>query len=470
MSLPYQLAFKDGVSLSPRPEGGAVLQVGERATPLPQLSAGLMAALQGLSGAGITAARLGDQVERSQGTEAAAKLFYYLERFKQLGLFTYGASWEEGVLATLSPTSPVHTAVPGDVDLGAPYVLSRFASLRSDGDGFVLDSPLGHAKMRLHDRRASAICHLLSRPRTVEDIRRELPELSSEAVMMLLGLLLGTHAASAEGPGDEARARALATWSFHDLLFHTRTRRGRHAEPYGVTYPFRGVFDAPPPVKPPMAGASIPLCRPDIDALCADDVPFTRVLERRRSIRRYGDRPIHVDVLGELLYRAARVRAVREVSGVPYTQTDRPYPGGGACYELETYVAVHACEGLAQGLYHYRPLEHALTMIADHTPDVACLIESARAGVRLEGPPQTLIVLSARFQRITWKYESMAYALILKDVGVLYQNFYLVATAMGLAPCALGGGDSDLFAAAAGLDYYEETSVGELLLGTAPET
>ncbi|MCC6559178.1 MAG: SagB family peptide dehydrogenase [Polyangiaceae bacterium] len=470
MSLPYLLAFKDGISLSPRPEGGAALQVGERALPLPQLTPALMAVLQELSGGRTTAARLGADVERTQGTEAAARLFYHLERFKQLGLLTYGASWERGVLATLTPISPAHPAVPGDVDLGARYVLSRFACLRSDGEDFVLDSPLGHAKTRLHDRRAAAICHLLARPRSIEDICRELPELSSESVMMLLGLLLGNHAASVEGPVDEARARALVTWSFHDLLFHARSRRGRHAEPYGATFPFRGIFDALPPVKPPMAGANVPLRRPDIDALCADDIPFTRVLERRRSIRHYGERPIHVDALGELLYRAARVRAVRQATGVPYAHTDRPYPGGGACYELETYVAVHACEGLAQGLYHYRPLDHALTKIADRTPDVAALIEWGSRYARLDCSPQTLIVFSARFQRIMWKYESMGYAAILKDVGVLYQNFYLVATAMGLAPCALGGGDSDLFAAAAGLDYYEETSVGELLLGTAPET
>jgi hypothetical protein len=42
---------------------------------------------------------------------------------------------------------------------------------------------------------------------------------------------------------------------------------------------------------------------------------------------------------------------------------------------------------------------------------------------------------------------------------------YLTATAMGLAPCAIGGGDADLFARAAGTDYCTETSVGEFLLG-----
>jgi SagB-type dehydrogenase family enzyme len=66
----------------------------------------------------------------------------------------------------------------------------------------------------------------------------------------------------------------------------------------------------------------------------------------------------------------------------------------------------------------------------------------------------------------SWKYESVAYSVLLKNEGALYQTMYLVATAMGLAPCALGGGDSDLFARAAGLDYYAETSVREFLLGS----
>jgi hypothetical protein len=39
---------------------------------------------------------------------------------------------------------------------------------------------------------------------------------------------------------------------------------------------------------------------------------------------------------------------------------------------------------------------------------------------------------------------------------------------MGLAPCGLGGGDSDLFARAAGLDYEAETSVGEFIVGSRP--
>ncbi len=60
----------------------------------------------------------------------------------------------------------------------------------------------------------------------------------------------------------------------------------------------------------------------------------------------------------------------------------------------------------------------------------------------------------------------MAYSIILKHVGVLYQTMYLVATAIDLAPCGLGVGNADLFATAAGTDYYAESSVGEFMLGS----
>ena len=70
--------------------------------------------------------------------------------------------------------------------------------------------------------------------------------------------------------------------------------------------------------------------------------------------------------------------------------------------------------------------------------------------------------------RLAWKYAGIAYAAVLKDAGVLLDAMYLAATAMGLSPCAVGGGDCDRFARATGLRSVEETSVGEFLLGGAP--
>ena len=177
--------------------------------------------------------------------------------------------------------------------------------------------------------------------------------------------------------------------------------------------------------------------------------------------------------MGEFLYRVARVKDGREVdlattSGpVRMEFVSLPYPSGGALYELEFYVAVQACDGLEPGLYHYDGVHHRLARRCGRTKDVAHLLTDAAASAGIPAERvQVLFVLAARFPRLAWKYSSIAYALILKHVGVVYQTMYLTATAMNLAPCALGGGDADLFARAVGTDYYEETSVGEFLLGS----
>ncbi|MFB2974390.1 SagB family peptide dehydrogenase [Aerosakkonema sp. BLCC-F183] len=164
------------------------------------------------------------------------------------------------------------------------------------------------------------------------------------------------------------------------------------------------------------------------------------------------------------LYRTARVRATfpkdeKECS-------DRPYANGGACYELEFYIIVNRCENIPEGLYHYCPLDHQLCKISDKNSYLETLLKNAETATVPPCNPQILIILATRFPRVSWGYESMAYALTLKHVGVLYQTMYLVATAMNLAPCAIGGGNSDLFATATGCDYYAETSVGEFMLGS----
>jgi SagB-type dehydrogenase family enzyme len=79
---------------------------------------------------------------------------------------------------------------------------------------------------------------------------------------------------------------------------------------------------------------------------------------------------------------------------------------------------------------------------------------------------QVLVCVAARFGRMGWPYEGIVYATTLKNTGALLQTMYLVATAMGLAPSAIGRGNSDLFATLAGTDYYAETTVGEFMLGS----
>jgi SagB-type dehydrogenase family enzyme len=128
---------------------------------------------------------------------------------------------------------------------------------------------------------------------------------------------------------------------------------------------------------------------------------------------------------------------------------------------------VGACAGLRPGLHYYDPARHRLARVSGRTAEVSRLLgDAAEATAIPEEHLQVLLVLAARFARVGWKYESIAYALTLKHVGVVFQALYLAATAMGLGARAVGCGDADLFARAAGTDYWAETSVGEILVGS----
>jgi SagB-type dehydrogenase family enzyme len=152
------------------------------------------------------------------------------------------------------------------------------------------------------------------------------------------------------------------------------------------------------------------------------------------------------------------------------TYTARAYPSGGSSYPLELYLAVDKCEGLDRGFYFYDAGEHALVRIEVRMPEFEALLKSAAFAMGETGVPQVLITIAARFGRVSWKYSSIAYSLILKDVGVLTQTFYLMATAMGLGGCAIGSFNIDLFARMTGIDFYVEGPVGQFAIGRGNAT
>jgi SagB-type dehydrogenase family enzyme len=137
---------------------------------------------------------------------------------------------------------------------------------------------------------------------------------------------------------------------------------------------------------------------------------------------------------------------------------------------LHAYVAVHRCLGLAGGLYAYEPARHELSTVSEPGPAVDQLLAEAAGAAAVELPPQILLVLAAQYDRMQESYPDIAYSLILKEVGAVFQAAMLAAAAMGLAACPLGCGNSLLFAELAGVDPLVESSVGELMLGSLAET
>lgn len=359
-------------------------------------------------------------------------------------------------LATLVPQAAPLT--PRGETSGKPRIerLSRFVLLRGLDGEMVLESPRSTARIILHEPGLGRLMMAL-----VAGDESDVPGVSPQARSAVADLL---QRAGMLADGDEERDQRLVQWSLPDLLFHQRSRLGRHCEPFGGTFRLEARFAIPPPVKP--AACDIRLAQPALDVLASTDPPLQRVIESRRSIRDHDDdAPIDVRSLGHFLFRSAGARGLSE-SG-RYAISDRAYPGGGAMYELEVYPVVRLCAGLEAGIYHYEPDSHTLSSITRAEAAYQPLVARAMMAAGLVHPPQIVLVITARVGRMMWKYESMAYATILKHVGVLIHQFYLVATAMGLAPCALGGGDSESFARSTAIDPYEEPSVGEFMLGSA---
>ncbi len=372
----------------------------------------------------------------------------------------------ETVLVEIAPFG-TKQVMPEPPATNRTYALSRFAYIHSQAGQMVLESPLADCRVILHDRRSSAILHALSAPQTLTQLSNQFTDIPQPILLTLLSWLLGANFLTiVDSDGIEQEKLSLQLWEFHDLLFHARSRLGRHNYPYGKSDIYLDKIQPLPAVKPSNSLLTIPLYQPDIEALIDRDLPFTQMMEQRQSHRQQGKQPITAAQLGEFLYRTARIRSIETTESVAYEFSDRPYPSGGACYELELYLAINACEGIESGFYHYCPKEHLLRRLSGLT--VAVYQLSCQAAIE-SGLPQILIIFTARFPRVTWKYRSLAYALILKHVGVLYQSMYLVATAMELAACAIGGGNSDLFAQATGIDYLEETSVGEFVIGSKLE-
>ncbi len=435
---------------------------------LKQVSSGLLSALEQMQDRGISIPFQIAKIMQTDGVGGITKLKHYLDKLGEHAMLKYHLIVEDVPFASLLPLTTYFKYEENRVKKDTAYGMSRFAYCHNDQGGMVLNSPLSYSKVLLQQSGALTALYRLIKPCTPGQLAETVGELDEDSALAFMNILINSGAIQKIVPREdtvEISDPALGQWAFHDLLFHAGNRMGRHGDPYGGTFHLIDKFEHLPSIKPPMSDEIIPLHRPDVEALNINEASFSRVLETRQTIREYGDVPIHVDQLGEFLYRSARIKKLINEAEVSW----RPSPGGGAIHELEIYPMVNQCRGLEFGLYHYNPMEHYLSRVTTaHEPAVRWMLEVSRITGRLEQPPHILFILAARFQRLQIKYQSVAYSVILKNVGCLYQTMYLVATAMGLAPCALGGGDSDLFARTAGLDYYAETSVGEILLGSGP--
>jgi SagB-type dehydrogenase family enzyme len=182
--------------------------------------------------------------------------------------------------------------------------------------------------------------------------------------------------------------------------------------------------------------------------IAPSDLSVARAIERRRSLRDYKSRALTTPDLSWLLHAAA---------GITGPGGARAAPSAGAQYPIETYVAVSRVEGIEPGIYHYAVADHALARVRGGTLGTDLVI--AALGQEFLGQAPVVLVLSAIFQRVRWRYRERAYRYALLEAGHIGQNVYLAAEAAGLGACAVGAFFDDAVNRLLEVDGVEEAAL-----------
>ena len=344
-------------------------------------------------------------------------------------------------------------------------IISRFTLMRPQEarNGLVLECPraLGYFEIYNADAAATAAHTLAMR---ALHFKREPDDHRPHSNLLRAGLhSAGFLTRTGTVDIDQTVAAEHPYWEFHDYHFHTRSRLGRHRRPVGATYRMAQLDPLPPAVRPPHKSIARFELPKNNNHPPATDPSLWSVMDRRRSMRHHSPFGLSRQEFGEFLYRCCAVREKWQNEVGEFTR--RPYPSGGGSYDLEIYFIVSRMHDLPTGFYHYSPMDHSAHLLQHENELSKQLIKDAFNASAGTCYPNVLIMLASRYKRVSWKYSGIAYATILKNVGVLYANMYLVATAMALAPCALGLGDPEKFSKLTGLDFLEEGTVGEFVLG-----
>jgi len=161
-------------------------------------------------------------------------------------------------------------------------------------------------------------------------------------------------------------------------------------------------------------------------------------MQRRRSIRSYGNQALTLAEVGQVLWAAYGV--TQPLAGASLRGGLKTTPSAGATYPLEVYLAAWRVEGLQPGIYLYRPQGHCLQPI--RMGDYHNELTSACYWQPYAGGAPAALIYSAVFSRTTDVYDERGRErYVPMDLGHSAQNVYLQAEALGLGTVAIGAFD-----------------------------
>ncbi len=151
------------------------------------------------------------------------------------------------------------------------------------------------------------------------------------------------------------------------------------------------------------------------------------VMGARRSTRLYGPGALMLPEVSDLLYGA---------QGKTSGKGGRTVPSAGATYPLEVLVLAGEVEGLAQGLYRYRPEGHMVRQVSED--DLREAVCEASLGQRSLALAPAVIAITAVYSRTTGRYGGRGVRYADMEAGCASQNIHLCAEALGLGTVVIG--------------------------------
>lgn len=302
--------------------------------------------------------------------------------------------------------------------------------------------------------------------------------------LLRAGLLVGSTQPWASAREEDERMRALH-WHGVAADYHRASRWGGidaagEVEEAGLhnAEGLRSAYGAPPPMLHKRADGGATTTLPWATRTAFDDV-----LDARTTCRNFdAGHMLPLAQFAQVLERTFGERG-RVHGADDFDVLKRTSPSGGALHPTECYVIARRVEGLAPGLYHYRPSEHALQALP---MDPARILASAGkhavaqdmgaldylAWIAVGGQPyfakaHVLCILAPRFHRNFWKYRNhpKAYRVCILDVGHLSQTLLLSATEAGLGSYVTAAINEIDIERALGLESWSESPLAVCGMG-----
>jgi SagB-type dehydrogenase family enzyme len=333
------------------------------------------------------------------------------------------------------------------------WIVSSYVRVSWSQGRIVISSAASDERLITQDFGVIRLVNAFSQARTIAEVLEEFAGPWSETLSKHIEKLIDAGIlVSTEAPEQAA----LHRWDPDALAYHRASRR-EGFRPVGVILG--------PALSKSISNDAIHMLREgpqNIGRLKASEDPLRKdeleaLLEIRQSRRQWGAEALSFKTLSKLLWLSAGDR-----------DGSRSYPSGGAIYSLDLYLVIgsDAVQDVQGGLYIYLPSHHVLDPISTDRTKWYPFLEAAGRSASTKTPP-IVILITSRIREVNAYYGELAYSLVLKEIGCIFQTLYLVCESLGLAGCALGGGAPDnVLSHLCSTHALAEPLLGEFLLGT----